>query len=277
MGYFRRILPLSLILLLLLSACGTSTTGSQGKTSNSSSEPLVSLAVFVGSTFTGPLNDIRATYHDENPNVTITYHYNESPVLEQQLADNVPSDIFIAGDQATMKAASDANLVSAIQVFAKNKLVVIVPADNPMGLHTLNDLANKGVKLDVAPTTVPAGQSGWQLLHNLAQSPDYGVMYEHSVVANIVASDDNAYNIVQKVESGTVDAGIVYATDLTTLDENKVIDLPIPDQVNVFTEYPLALTKSSQHIGEAQTFMDYILSRQGQDILKKYNFLPFNQ
>jgi molybdate transport system substrate-binding protein len=265
--YFRRILYLPIILLLLLQACESPKTGSQGKASEAASEPMVSLTIFAASLFSGPLNDIGAAYHDTHPNVTIA-------VLEEQLADGVPSDIFVSGDQTNMEKASKVNLVSASRVFAKNKLVVIVSASNVAQIHTLKDLANKGVKIAVAASAVSVGKDSLQMLDNLSKLPDYGVKYVNGVRDNIVALEDNAHNVAQKVQAGTVDAGIVYATDLTTLEENRLIDIPIPDQVNLIVEYPIAVTKSSQHGNDAQAFVEYILSAQGQNILKKYNFLP---
>lgn len=274
MGYFRRMLPLFSILLLLVSACRSSTTGSQGKTGGPPSDPQVSLTIFAASLFTGPLNDIGAAYHDAHPNVTIACHYNESPVLEQQLADGVSSDIFVSGDQTSMEKASHGNLVSTSRVFAKNKLVVVVSASNAAQIHTLMDLANKGVKIAVAASVVSGGGNRLQVLDNLSKSPDYGVKYADRVMANVVSFEDNAHNVVQKVQSGTLDAGIVYVTDLTTLEENRVLQIPIPDQVNVVAEYPIAITRTSQHTSDAEILVEYMLSPQGQQILKKYNFLP---
>src|SRR5437667_1987942 len=99
---FRRVLPLFFLLFLLLSACGTQTNSSQGNTSNSP----VSLTVFAASSLTESFNEIKTAYHTAHPNVTLTYNYNGSQTLEQQLANGAPGDIFASADQTNMKKAS---------------------------------------------------------------------------------------------------------------------------------------------------------------------------
>jgi molybdate transport system substrate-binding protein len=267
---FRRVLSLFFLLFLLFSACGTQTNSGQGNTSNSP----VSLTVFAASSLTESFNEIKTAYHTAHPNVIITYNYNGSQALEQQLANGASSDIFASADQTNMKKASSANLVDASQIFAKNKLVVIVPASNPAQLHSLKDLGNPGVKIDAAASTVPVGKYTLQVLDNLDKSPDYGTDYVNRVKANFVSYEENVKAIVQKVQLGTVDAGFVYLTDLTKAVEGKVTQISIPDEFNVIAEYPIAVTKSSQRRNEAQALIQYILSPAGQNILKKYHFLP---
>jgi len=273
LAYFRRLLPLASILLLMLSACGSQTTNNQ---SASPTTAPVSLTVFAAASLTDSFNDIKTAYHIARPNVTITYNYNGSQALEQQLANGAPGDIFASADLTNMQKASDTKLVSTSQIFAKNKLAVIVPASNPAQIHTLKDLANKGVKIDVAAPTVPVGKYGLQVLDNLGKSSDYGADYEKSVKANFVSQEENDKAIVQKVQLGTVDAGIVYVTDLTPATEKQITLIAIPDQFNVIAQYPIAVTKSSQHASDAQALVQYILSPQGQAILNKYHFLPPN-
>jgi molybdate transport system substrate-binding protein len=267
---YRRVLPLFFLLFLLLSACDTQTNSSQGNTSNSP----VSLTVFAASSLTESFNEIKTTYHPAHPNVTLTYNYNGSQTLEQQLANGAPGDIFASADQTNMQKASSANLVGKSQVFAKNKLVVIVPTSNPAQLHSLKDLAKPGVKIDVGTPAVPVGKYASQVLDNLGKSADYGTDYEKSVKANFVSQEENVKAIVQKVQLGTVDAGLVYLTDVTPATEKQVTQIAIPDQLNAIAEYPIAVTKSSSHASDAQAFIQYLLSSQGQATLKKYHFLP---
>jgi len=274
--FFRRVLPLSFILLLVLSACGSQTTNGQSNTSILPTAAPISLTVFAAASLTNAFNDIKTAYHTAHPNVTITYNYNGSQALEQQIANGAPDDIFASADLTNMQKASAANLVGASQVFARNKLTVIVPSGNPAHLHSLKDLANPGVKIDVGGPSVPVGKYTLQVLDNLGKSVDYGADYENSVKANFVSQEENDTAIVQKVQLGAVDAGIVYVTDLTPATEKQVTQIVIPDQFNVIAQYPIAVTKSTAHASAAQAFIQYILSAQGQAILHKYHFLSPN-
>ncbi len=171
-----------------------------------------------------------------------------------------------------MKKASDAGLVGTSQVFARNKLVVIVPASNPAGITTLKDLAKKGIKLDFGTPTLPIGAYGRQILDKMAQSPDYGSAYKNAVLGNIVSQEDNVKAVVQKVQLGEADAGFVYQTDVTPAIASKVKIIEIPDNFNVIAQYPIAVVKNTAHATQDQAFVQYILSADGQAVLISYHF-----
>jgi molybdate transport system substrate-binding protein len=271
MKHFLRLFLLFASLCILLAACGDSTTASSTPTPTP-----ITLNVFAAASLTESFNEIATVYHQQHPNVTIKPNYNGSQILEQQIANGAPADIFAPADLVNMTKASDAGLVNSSQVFAKNRLVVIVPASNPGNITSLKDLARKGVKIDIEAATVPAGKYSRQVLTNLSQSPDYGPGFGNAVLANVVSEEENVKAVVQKVQLGEADAGFVYRTDVTTAVASKVTVIDIPDPYNVIAQYPIAIVKSSPHASDAQAFVDFVLSPAGQDILKKYNFITLN-
>jgi molybdate transport system substrate-binding protein len=215
-------------------------------------------------------------YQQQHSNVTVKFNFNGSQILEQQIANGAPADVFASADQTNMKKASDAGLVNTPQVFVKNRLVVIVPSSNPGNINSLKDLANKGVKIVLGANAVPAGKYSRQALANLAKSPDYGSNFANAVLANVVSEEQNVKAVVQKVQLGEADAGFVYLTDVTPAVAGKVKTIDIPDPYNVIAQYPIAIVKSSSHPSDAQSFIDFVLSPNGQAIMKKYNFIIIN-
>jgi molybdate transport system substrate-binding protein len=189
------------------------------------------------------------------------------------MANGAAADVFASADQDNMQKASDAGLVGDTHVFVGNRLVLIIPASNPGGITTLKDLAKKGVKIDIGAPAVPAGKYSLQVLDKMAASPDYGPAYEKAVKANFVSQEDNVKAVVQKVQLGEADAGFVYRTDVTANVSSQVKVIDIPDQFNVIALYPIAVTKQSAHPAQAQTFVQYVLSADGQAILAKYHFI----
>jgi molybdate transport system substrate-binding protein len=271
-----RTLSLLSLLSLLLVACGGSTSTTTSSSSPSSSTPAtapVTLNVFAAASLTESFNAIATSYKQTHPNVNIVFNFNGSQLLEQQIANGAPADIFASADLANMQKASSAGLVDESQIFAKNKLVVIVPASNPGTIMTLHDLANKGIKIDIGAPAVPAGKYALQVLTNMAASPDYGPSYKSAVLGNIVSQEDNVKAVITKVQLGEADAGFVYQTDVTSAVASKLIVIPIPDNFNVIAEYPIAVVKNSAHASDAQAFVQYILSSDGQAILAKFHFL----
>lgn len=271
MKYSPRTLLLLLVLCTLLAACG----GASATTSTPTPTP-VTLNVFAAASLTESFTEISTQYHKLYPTITVKFNFAGSQILEQQIANGASADIFASADLANMQKASNAGLVGNSQVFVKNKLAVIIPASNPGNISTLKDLAKKGIKIDIGAVTLPAGKYGRQVLDNMAKSPDYGPSYESAVLKNIVSEEDNVKAVVQKVQLGEVDAGFVYLTDVTAAVSNKVKIIDIPDTFNVIAQYPIAVVKNSSHATDAQAFVQYILSADGQAILVKYHFIAIN-
>lgn len=271
-----RILSFLLILFtLLLAACGGTDTSTNTKQSTASPSP-VTLNAFAAASLTESFKDIATQYKQAHPNVTITYNFNGSQLLEQQIANGASADIFASADQTNMKKASDASLVTASKIFARNKLAVIVPSSNPGKIQTLKDLAQKGKKIVVAAPSVPVGKYMLQVLDKMGKSTDYGSSYESAVKGNFVSQEENVKSVVQKVQTGEADAGFVYLTDITQAVSSKITIIDIPDTFNVIAEYPIAVTKDSKHAQDAQAFIDFVLSTQGQAILTRYHFISVN-
>jgi molybdate transport system substrate-binding protein len=268
MDALRRPLPLLILLAFLFAACGNTSTTASG-----TSAPPVTLNVFAAASLTQVFQDIGTRYHKAHSNISFKFNFAGSQVLEQQLANGAPADIFASADLSNMQKASSAGLVGPSQVFARNRLVIIVPASNPAGISTLHDLAKKGLKFDIEASTVPAGKYCRQAFDKMGKSSDYGPDFEKALLSNIVSQEDNVEAVLQKVELGEVDAGCVYQTDAANA-KGKVQVIPIPDQFNVIAQYPIAVVKSSAHAAEAQAFVQYILGPEGQAVLAQYQFLP---
>jgi molybdate transport system substrate-binding protein len=274
MRHSQRALMLFILLCtLFLAACGSTTTSTTSTVTPTPSP--ITLNVFAAASLTGSFTAIAAKYQQAHPNVVIKLNFAGSQILEQQIANGAAADVFASADLANMTKASDAGLVGVSQVFVKNRLTVIIPASNPGHINTLHDLANKGVKIDIAAPTVPAGKYSLQVLAKMALSPQYGPAYVKAVKANFVSLETDVKAVVTKVQLGEVDAGYVYVTD-AAVAKDKVTMIPIPDIYNVIAQYPIAVTKGSTHASDAQAFMQYILSKDGQDVLQQYGFIAIN-
>jgi molybdate transport system substrate-binding protein len=271
----------ALLLLLLLpgaflfAACGSTASSNTSSTPMPAPSP-VTLNILAASSLTKSFGTLATNYHTLHPNVTIKGVYDSSTALEQQIANGAPADIFASADTTNMQKAAQANLVDASQIFAENRLVVILPVSNPGHITTLKDLSNAGVKIDLANATVPVGKYARQVLDNLGKSSDYGAAYEAAVLKNVVSEEATDAAIVQKVQLGEADAGIVYVSDINSTDAAQFTSIAIPDNFNVISQYPIAAVKSSAHIADDQAFIQYVLSSAGQNVLKQYNFIPVN-
>lgn len=269
-----RVLPVLIAFCLLLAACGGSSTTSSTPTSATPTASSTTLNVFAAASLTASFKTIATQYQAAHSSVKIVYNFNGSQLLAQQIINGAKADVFASADLANMKKVSDPGLVGTQSIFAKNRLAVVIPVSNPGHINSLKDLANKGIKIDVAAPSVPVGKYGLQVLDKMGKSSTYGPAYESAVKANFVSEEENVTAVVNKVQLDEVDAGIVYRTDVTAVVASKVKLIDIPDQFNVIAQYPIAVVRSSTQATQAQAFVQYILSSDGQAVLTKYRFLP---
>jgi molybdate transport system substrate-binding protein len=158
----------------------------------------------------------------------------------------------------------------APKILLTNRLVVILPEDNPAEISSLEDLSKPGLKLVLAAEDVPAGRYARQVLDNL--NARFGPEYKEAVLSNVASNEDNIRQALTKVQLGEADASIVYVSDAVTAPELKKIEFPA--DVNVIAEYPIAPLAGSGNPDLASEFVAYVLSPEGQATLKKWGFTP---
>jgi len=235
------------------------------------------LTVFAASSLTNAFNDIKAAFEQANPGVTVAYSFGGSNTLATQLSQGAPADIFASANTAQMNVAITAKRIAgSTHTFAKNRLVLIVPANNPANITTLKDLAKPGIKLVLAAAGVPVRDYTNTMLDKLVQNPAYGADYKTAFLKNVVSEETDVRQVSAKVSLGEADAGFVYRSDVTPDIVSKVLIIQIPDTVNTIATYPIAATNNSANLDLAQKYIAYVLSDAGQQTLVKWNFISAN-
>jgi molybdate transport system substrate-binding protein len=269
---------LLLIALLALTACAPQTAPAPTQAPAAAENPRT-LTVLAAASLTESFTELGALFEAQNPGVTVAFSFAGSQQLADQLEHGAAADVFASASKKTMQSAVESKRVepAAVKTFAGNRLVVIVPKDNPAGLKELKDLAKAGLKVDLADKAVPVGQYALDFLDKAAQDDAYGASFKDDVLKNVVSYEENVKVVVTKVSLGEADAGIVYITDITAAAAEKLTTLEIPDALNTIAAYPIAPISDSKNADLAQALVDLVLSPAGQAVLAKYNFLPAAQ
>jgi molybdate transport system substrate-binding protein len=193
----------------------------------------------------------------------VVLNFASSSTLAAQINEGAPADVFASADVANMtKVLEEAQA----KIFAHNKLVVISSTPE---IQSLEDLLTKEYLLVLAAEEVPVGKYARQILKNLEGL--YGAGYAEKVLDRLVSNEANVRQAASKVILGEADVAIVYVTDVQGLTDIGILD--IPDDYNVLAGYPMAVLPDAVNPVLAQSFVDFVLSKQGQDILSKYGFL----
>jgi|GEM_PF-56241 len=232
------------------------------------------LTVLAAASLTNAFQQEAQAFQQLYPDVKPKFSFDASSTLEAQLAQGAKADIFASADVPNMqKAQRDGVIDGEPQIFAKNKLVVIIPKSNPGKIASLADLARPGIKFVLADPSVPIGNYARTVLKNLSQESEYGPDFANKVLANLKSEEANARAVVAKVQTGDADAGMCYATDVTPAAAKDIDIIPIPDKDNLIAQYPIAVVKGAPNKEAARAFIAFLRSPQGQAILKNYNFI----
>jgi molybdate transport system substrate-binding protein len=237
------------------------------------------LTVFAAASLTEVFTKIGQNFSAEHPGVTFTFNFGGSQQLAQQVGQGAPADIFASANIKQMEVViQEAGRITsgAERIFARNRLVVIYPGDNPAKLTQLQELATPGLKLVFAAKEVPLGQYTLDFLSKTMTATAFSPIYKDDVLQNVVSYEDNVKSVLAKVSLGEADAGIVYTSDLSIASAEQVGRLDIPDDLNIIANYPIAVISDSAYPAQAQAFLDYILSPTGQEVLAESGFSPAN-
>ena len=269
-------------ILMLLVACGNSSsaqggTAASGTTTTAATElaPKITgnLTIFAAASLTEAFTEIKSDIESANPGTSITLNFAGSSALRTQILQGAQPDVFASADEKNMNpVVQSGDIVGDTTIFAENRLVVLIPKDNPGHIESLKDLANPNLKIVLAQEQVPVGNYARQVLDKLSADPAYGSDFKDKVLANLASNELNVKDVVAKVQLGEADAGIVYKTDASSADPSKVMTIDIPDQFNIVAQYPIGVVKGGPNQDGAKAFIDYLRSPAGQSVLSKYGF-----
>jgi molybdate transport system substrate-binding protein len=189
------------------------------------------------------------------------YSFAGSDELATQIREGAPADVYAAASTKYPDELFDEGLVEEPEVFATNRLVLVVPSDNPAGIEEVGDIARPGTKLVLAAEGVPVGDYARTVLASLGLD---------DALSNVVSNEEDVKGVLAKVSIGEADAGFVYATDAATTDDVSVIEIPKAAQPPI--EYAVAVVASKSNEAGARAFVDKLLGPDGRQALEAAGF-----
>ena len=233
------------------------------------SEPTVELTVSVAASVQDAMKDIQAAYQETAPKVTITYNFGSSGSLAQQIAQGAPVDVYLSASPQWMDdlAAKGEILDGSRQALLQNALVLVVP-QSKTEVVSFPDLSTDSVgKVAIGePESVPAGRYAKEALASLD-------LFD-SIQSKLVFAKD-VRQVLAYVETGNVDAGLVYATDAQLSDQVQSIAIA-PAETHAPIIYPIAVVQDSDAQAAAIAFVDFLSSDTATAIFQDYGFDPAN-
>lgn len=260
----RKILAKGLAVFLLVAL----TAGCAGKPESAGKQP-IELNISAAMGLKEVLTDIQKDYENTHPGIKLVYNLGAAGALQKQIEQGAPADIFISAANQQVNELETKGLLAegTRRPLVGNQLVLIVSKDAKQPIKSFQELEMIQSFGLGAPETVPAGQYGIEVLTKLGI---WNSVKDKAVLAKDVRT------IVTHVETGNVDAGIVFSTVAATSDKVTVV-ASAPEGSHEPIIFPAAMLKSTKHAKEAKEFLDYLEGNEGMKVFKKYGFTALSQ
>jgi molybdate transport system substrate-binding protein len=246
-----------------LAGCSSSSSGSSSSSPSASSSAAAtatgSITVFAASSLLGSFTQLGKQFEALHPGDKVTFSFGPSSGLATQITSGAPADVFASASTKNMQEIVTAGYASSPSDFAKNVMEVAVPSSNPAKVTSVESLAKSSVKVAVCQPQVPCGVTAAKVFQNA------------KITVKPVTLEPDVKSVLSKVELGSVDAGMVYVTDVLAAG-SKVLGVKIPAGIDASTTYPIAPISKSSHAAIAQAFVAYVLSPAGQSVLAGAGF-----
>lgn len=212
------------------------------------------------------LAEIVSSYQQRNPNIKINFNFGGSGSLVRQIEEGAPVDIFISAAAKQMDDLAKQGLINkeTRRNLIGNQLVLITPKESKLALNGFEDLVkSEFARVAIgAPDSVPAGAYTMQVFQNLN--------LVNTLAAKTIQAKD-VRSVLAYVETGNVEAGVVYKTD--AVFSNKVtIAATAPAEAHETIVYPAAVIASSKKAEAAGDFVTFLAGTEAQEIFAKYGF-----
>lgn len=238
--------------------------------------------VFAAASLTETLEQIAEDYKEVAPDVTLTFNFDSSGTLKTQIQEGADCDVFISAAQKQMDQL-DADADPSVNTegldfvqrgtrldLLENKVTLTVPDGNPKGIDSFDALAQHlqagDILLAMGNSDVPVGQYTQKIL------TFYGLDEAALASAGCITYGSNVKEVTTQVREGSVDAGVIYATDAFSAGLT-VIDEATADMCGQVI-YPAAVLNTTRHQDAAQAFLDYLSTDEAMTVFASVGFSP---
>jgi len=215
------------------------------------------ITVGAAASLTKVFEQLAGPFERAHPGTHLRFSFGSSDGLAAQIRAGAPIDVFASASPRWIDAVGTEPGIALRSVFARNHLVLVVPKDNPGHIARFADLTRARIRLVLAAAGVPAGDYARQAITKAGLT---------RALSKVVSNEPNVEAVVQKVALGEADAGIVYATDVTS----SLRAIAIPSDADIVATDEIAILRDG---ATARAFVDYLVGP-GQALLLRAGFLP---
>jgi molybdate transport system substrate-binding protein len=226
----------------------------------------VGLTISAAASLKDAMEVIQHSYQEKHPEVELTFNFGGSGSLQQQISNGAPVDLFLSADKEKFTRLVEEGIIAKTEGtdLLGNKLVLIVSKEKQSSLSSFQDLTKEEIDTISlgTPETVPAGKYAKELLEQ--------IHIWKKINSKVVFAKD-VRQVLSYVETGNIDAGIVYKTDAMISDKVKIVATADPSTHTPII-YPIGIIKGTKHYEDAKRFYNYLQSKESMRVFKDYGF-----
>jgi molybdate transport system substrate-binding protein len=249
----RRLL---LVGVLLAALTGSST----GCTPTDRVPPLAgSLTIYASVSLIDAFGSIEHGFETVYPSLNVTATFDADTELARRAAGGPAPDVLVLEGPGPVGLAGAAG---APVRFARNQLVLVVPADNPKGIGRLADIGRPDVLVALCQQAEPCGEVTTAVLA-AAEVPAPGSAVRVGDVRSALAD----------LTTGKVDAALVYRSDARSAGD-QVTTIEFPESRAAVAEYQAVMPAGATNPAAAAAFLTYLANQSTVDAFTGAGFLP---
>jgi molybdate transport system substrate-binding protein len=226
-----------------------------------------SITAFCGSA-SKPAMEEAATQFEHETGIRVDLHFGGSGTMLSQMKLARRGDLYIPGSPDYMSKAIQEGMVDpeSVAIIAYLILAIDVQRGNPKNIHTLADLARPGIRVGIGnPEAVCVGLYAVEVLER------NGLLKQ--VQHNIVTHAPSCSATASLVAMQKVDAVIGWRV-FSEWNPDKIEAVFLkPHEVSRLAYIPAAISTYSHDNKEAQQFIDFLISAEGQKIFAKWGYI----
>lgn len=246
------------------------------------------------------IDEFSAAYKEANPDKTVEVFRAASGDLLSKLrteheADSVEADVVWVADFQSAETLKDLDMLEAYESTEKDQINsnLIDPEGYYYGSRIINmvlayntnvetpsswkDLTNPAYEGKVGIPSVGSGTS-FSYVGTLASKDEFGWEFFEEVRNNGGKQFSNNSDVAERVATGELSVAPVLDYMVTSMRlQGSPIDYVIPEEGLVMVASPIALVKDSEAPETAKSFIDFTLSKEGQEIMSAQNVVSVRE
>jgi molybdate transport system substrate-binding protein len=264
----RKIIALVLVLLL----AGATGCRVRRVSTSPSTTPKRTLSVYVPCGMVLPFNHAIKQFEKEQPGLKVKAEYDNAGILVSRIVERGERpDLFVSPGDREVGVLQEAGLIEegTMRALGSFQVVLIVPRDNPAGVHSWQDLRKPTVK-NIGVANPDSNSIGHYVRQGLRKMALWDAIRPKMILT------DDAVDAYAMVSQSKVQAAFSYLTcplqsNPEKLSKEKVrIADTLPEHLYDEARVIIAVLKTSQNKQLADQFTDYLLRPDVQNLLAEH-------